>query len=141
MNCLLFALEIFLVAAAIAVVPGQPELLICRMRISRDGERSEFAPSKGAENPAHKRMIGSNGVGLHGRTGHVGPCTSVACGPLGLWRIWTVSRDRLDHPGHRLPGRYHLARRRRATSDPSLGFVRADIDRALGTELTGYQEA
>ena len=62
MNCLLFALEIFLVVAAIAAVLGQPELLICRMRISRDGERpsitsrdSEFAPSKGAENPAHKR--------------------------------------------------------------------------------------
>jgi len=62
MNCFLFALEIFLVVAAIAVVPRQPKLRICRMRIFRVGERasntsggSEFAASKGAENPARKQ--------------------------------------------------------------------------------------
>jgi len=33
MNCLLFVLEVFLVAAVIALVPRQSELRVCRTRI------------------------------------------------------------------------------------------------------------
>jgi len=51
-------------------------------------------------------------------------CTSLACGPLGLRRIWTVSHDYLDYSDHRLRGRCLVARRESATSVASLGALR-----------------
>jgi hypothetical protein len=55
--------------------------------------------------------------GIHeyiGRTDHVGLCTSVVGGSLGL-RADTDPHDHLDHPGHSLRGRRHVARRDGAT--------------------------
>jgi hypothetical protein len=73
--------------------------------------------------PRTTGIIWLNGDGLHWEDNHVGLCTSVACGPLGLRRIRTVSHDRLDHPGHRIHGRCRVVCRGSATSVAWLGSL------------------